>query len=82
MRGHMNFVENLPIMIILTLISGLFYTQTTAWLGLVLVVSRITYILGYVANPALRIFGFMPMMLVLVTEIVLIGIGLWKMFFN
>ena len=82
MRGHLNFVEYLPAMLILTLICGFFWPATTAWLGLGLFVSRLFYIIGYAFAPALRQFGFAPMVLILLTETVLILIGLWSLFFK
>ena len=81
MRGHLNFVENLPAMVILTLFSGIFYPKIVFWLGLAHILFRLLFILGYVANPAYRSFGFLPMLLVLLAQIVLIIIGLWKLFF-
>ena len=80
-RGHLNFVEFLPAMILLTLITGFFYTKVAAYLGLALFVSRLLYIGGYVIHPSFRSAGFLPMVLVIAVELSLIGYKLWKMFF-
>ena len=80
-RGHLNFVEFLPAMILLTLITGFFYTKVAAWLGATLFVSRLLYIGGYVVHPRFRSAGFIPMILIVLVELGLIGYKLWKMFF-
>ena len=81
MRGHLNFVENLPLMAVLVLLAGFYYPIGAAIIGLILFISRIVYILGYIAKPQLRFFGFVPMNACLATLIILTTIGVCKQIF-
>ena len=78
MRGHLNFVENLPLIVILILIAGCYFPIAGAILGLLLFISRLLYILGYIANPKLRFFGFIPQMACIMTLIILVAVGVGK----
>lgn len=80
-RGHMNFVENLPAMVYLTLLLGLFYPITAASFGLAHFVLRFLYIAGYLINPAFRLFSFAPSMALTATEIIMIIVGIIKQLF-
>ena len=81
MRGHLNFVEYLPLMVVLTLLAGFYFPIGAAIIGLILFISRIVYILGYTANPKLRFYGFFPMNICLATLIILTTIGVCKQIF-
>ena len=80
-RGHINFVEGLPFMVIISLLSGLYYPQTTAILVACIFFFRLLFIVGYVVSPALRAFGFAPSLLAQVVLIVLFLIGFFKQMF-
>jgi uncharacterized membrane protein YecN with MAPEG domain len=74
-RVHMNTLEQLVAFVPAMWLFGTYVNATwAAWLGLVFVVARILYLVGYVADPAKREIGFgltaLPVM------ILLIG-GLW-----
>ena len=77
-RTHINTVENLVLMIPFLWIASAFYGgQLPFWLGLVWVVSRILYAIGYAqTNPQLREPGAGLGYLALVGLIVLSLIGL------
>jgi len=74
-RVHMNTLEQLVAFVPAMWLFGTYVNPTwAAWLGLVFVVARKYYLVGYVADPAKREIGFgltaLPVM------ILLIG-GLW-----
>ena len=81
MRGHLNFVENLPLMAVFVLLAGLYFPVPVAFIGLILFISRIVFILGYIVEPKWRTFGFLPMMLCFVALILLISYGVGKQIF-
>merc|ERR1712032_851230 len=57
-RAHNNFVEQLPTIIIILMVSGLFLPKTTMWIGFINVVSRIVYTFSYIyKGPNWRIIG-------------------------
>ena len=78
-RGHMNFVDYLPAMVVMTLLSGLYWPITNACLGFAHCVFRFLYLMGYVIKPQLRQIGFLPMVLTLLTQIILFWIGWGKL---
>ena len=71
-RGHMNFVENLPALVFFTLLAGIFYPITAAVFGFLHVTFRVLYIIGYTVTPNLRVMGFLPSMILLTVQIILI----------
>jgi uncharacterized MAPEG superfamily protein len=77
-RTHMNTVENLVLMIPFLWIASAFYGgQLPFWLGLLWIVSRILYAIGYAqANPQLREPGAGIGFLALAGLLVLSVIGL------
>lgn len=77
-RTHMNTVENLVLMIPLLWIASAFYGgQLPFWLGLLWVVSRVLFAVGYAqTNPQLREPGYGLGFLALLGLLVLSVIGL------
>ena len=77
-RTHLNTVENLVLMLPLLWIASVFYGgQIPFWLGLVWVISRIVYAIGYAqTNPQLREPGSGLGYLALIGLLVLSVIGL------
>jgi len=58
-RVHQNTMEQLVAFVPAMWLFGTFVNATwAAWLGLVFVVGRILYLVGYVADPAKREIGF------------------------
>ena len=58
-RAHQNFLEFLPMMISFLLIAGIYFPIPAASLGLVLMIARIIYAVGYTGwGPAGRLPGF------------------------
>jgi glutathione S-transferase len=77
-RTHINTVENLVLMLPFLWIASVFYGgQIPFWLGLVWIVSRIVYAIGYAqTNPQLREPGAGLGFLALIALLVLAVIGL------
>lgn len=74
-RVHQNTLEQLMAFVPAMWLFGTYVNPTwAAWLGLVFVVGRIVYLIGYVADPARREIGFALTALPVV--ILLIG-ALW-----
>jgi len=74
-RAHQNTLEQLVAFVPAMWLFGTYVNPTwAAWLGLVFVVARIVYLVGYVVDPAKREIGFgltaLPVMILLVG-------GLW-----
>ncbi|HEX3487379.1 MAG TPA: MAPEG family protein [Micropepsaceae bacterium] len=77
-RAHSNTVENLVLMLPLLWIASVFYGgQIPFWLGLLWVLSRIVYAIGYAqTNPQLRAPGYGLSVLALMGLIALSVVGL------
>ena len=56
-RGHLNFVEHLPIALTLFLITGLTFPRWTAVLSVFYMIGRIIYARGYLKGPSGRRLG-------------------------
>jgi len=57
-RAHYNLVESAPSIFAFLFISGLYFPIVSAALGLVTVISRVIYAIGYVSSgPAGRLVG-------------------------
>jgi uncharacterized membrane protein YecN with MAPEG domain len=57
-RVHQNFLEFAPIIFLTLFLAGIYYPLWAAILGLILVVARLVYTIGYIAGgPNFRIFG-------------------------
>ena len=46
-RAHANFLENQPSIIVLLLVSGVYYPNAAAWLGGIWSAARLVYGIGY-----------------------------------
>jgi uncharacterized MAPEG superfamily protein len=58
-RAHQNTMEQLVAFVPAIWLFGAYVNPTwAAWLGLVFVVGRVVYLVGYVADPAKREIGF------------------------
>ena len=57
MRIPMNYIEQLPIIVFLSLISGLYFALTTNIIVWVMLLGRIIYSIGYNKEPMKRVAG-------------------------
>jgi uncharacterized membrane protein YecN with MAPEG domain len=62
-RVHYNFLEALPIILILLFIAGLKQPLAALIIGCVYFVARLIYFFSYIKNPNLRVLGVIPMSL-------------------
>jgi len=79
-RVHLNFNEQIGVIIPFTLIAGLKYPRAAAYLGLGYFVSRIIYGVGYTRKPDARLFGYLGVSLITITLAALAGITGYKIF--
>ena len=56
-RGHGNFVEHLPVILLLILVGGLSFPRYTALIGLFYSAGRFIYARGYYKHPSGRSLG-------------------------
>lgn len=79
-RAHLNFLEQLPVILSLLLIAGIVYTKITAVCGLVYIVGRVLYIQAYHsttrAPTRFQSLVFIPMLYTLMMCSVLTSINL------
>jgi uncharacterized membrane protein YecN with MAPEG domain len=62
-RVHYNFLEALPMILILLFIAGLKQPLAALIIGCVYFVARLLYLISYVKSPNLRVIGVIPMSL-------------------
>ncbi len=79
-RVHLNFNEQIGIIIPFTLIAGLKYPRVAAYLGVGYFVSRLLYGIGYTKKPDARLPGFLGIGLTTLALAVLASITGYKIF--
>lgn len=78
-RAHYNFIEGLPTILVLLLVSGLFCTKCTVLLGAVYFVGRALFGLGYRSRgPTGRFLGTVLLDLALVALLLTSVWGAWN----
>ena len=80
-RVHNNFVEQLPIIIIILVFSGLFLPKTTMWIGFINVISRLLYTFSYICKgPNWRFVGAIANIPTYILAVVGLGYAVVKAF--
>ncbi|OLY80545.1 Microsomal glutathione S-transferase 3 [Smittium mucronatum] len=79
MRVHQNYVEQLPIVIVATLVSGIFYPTLSALLGGIYITGRYLYGVGYTKSGASGRYPGAPMLnLSMFLNLILCFIGIFN----
>jgi uncharacterized membrane protein YecN with MAPEG domain len=73
-RVHYNFLEALPMILILLFIAGLKQPLAALIIACVYFVSRIIYLFSYIKSPNMRVIGVIPMSLCILS---LFGLSLY-----
>ena len=71
MRIHQNFIENLPLNTMFSLVAGLYFPKVVFVTTALILIGRIGYLIGYRIDPPKRIAGSAIALLANLTNLVL-----------